>query len=156
MKLNMGSINKVNQKIRGIERFAKGRILRGITKTQKSQARELLNAIDGFRNNSGSLKQTVEALRDIGEVAYKTKGTAAELPSDVKKLRDMYASINEAVIASVRSQIGDDIADSLVSNNKAMSSFFGETSDLSKIVGNSKIPDEKVFSNLILAVIQES
>ena len=146
MRLTDKAQGKINQKLAAIKAKAENQLKTGITRTKRSQASEILKSIQAFESKDGTINQAVQALRDIGDVAFKTKGTAAELPSDVKALRDIYSIVNDGIVDSTRSQLGDNVANSLISNNKAMEKFFGETSELGKVIRNSKISDEKVLN----------
>lgn len=143
--------DKISQSLNGIEKFAKGRLERGVTNTQKQQGQQLLNAVEAIRAGNGSYKQTVEALRDIGEAAYQTKNSMSDIPVDVEKMRKIYNDLNEGLVSSVRSQLGDDIANSLVKNNEMMSDFFGDRSLVSKVLGDKSVSPENAFKSLLLS-----
>lgn len=149
-RLNEASTQKIASALNGVEKFAIGRTMRGVTQTQRGQGQQLLNAVEAIRAGNGSYKQTVEALRDIGEAAFQSKNSLADVPVDVQKMRKLYNDINESLLGTVRSELGDDIANSLVSNNKAMSEFFGDQSLISQVMGNKAIAPEKAFQSLIL------
>lgn len=148
-KMMPEAIKSLNSKLKGVERFAKGRLKRGIGATQKSQARELLQAIDSIKKSNGSYKQTLEALRDIGEIAFNTSKSASELPSDIKKLREIYNNLNTGIIESVRNFAGDQVADQLILNNKMMSEFFNKNKAIKKIIENSNKTGYDVYRNIL-------
>lgn len=151
LKITDEAIGELNSALNGIEKFAKGRMARGVTSTQKGQGQQLINAVESIRAGNGSYKQTVEALRDIGEAAFQSKNTMADVPVDVQKMRKIYNDLNNALVNSVKSQLGDDIASSLVENNKLMSEFFGDKSLISGIMGDKSIAPEKAFRSLVLS-----
>lgn len=150
LQLTPKSIEKISASLNGVEKFAKGRMARGVTETQRKQGQQLINAIEAIRSGNGSYKQTVEALRDIGEAAFQSKNSLADVPVDVQKMRKIYNDLNEGLIDTVRSNLGDDIANSLVANNKAMSEFFGESSLVSRVMGDKSIAPEQAFRSLVL------
>ena len=150
LTLTPQSLQKIESSLNGVEKFAKGRMSRGVTETQRKQGQQLLNAVDAIRARNGSYKQTVEALRDIGEAAFQSKNSLADVPVDVKKMRKIYNDLNDGLIDTVRSNLGSDIADSLVANNKAMSEFFGDQSLISRVMGDKSIAPEQAFQSLIL------
>lgn len=150
LRITEKAAEKLNSSLNGVEKFAKGRMVRGVTETQRGQAQQLINAVNAIRAGNGSYKQTVEALRDIGEAAFQSKNTMADVPVDVEKMRKIYNDLNESLIDSVESQLGKNVADSLVENNKLMSEFFGDKSLISKVMGDKSIAPEKAFNALIL------
>lgn len=140
--------------VNGIEKFAKGRVSRGITDTQRGQGKQLLRAVQAYRRGNGTYKQAVEALRDIGEVAFPKKGAGAnalaDIPPDVDKLRDLYFGINDALILTVRADVNPAFAEELVKNNAAMSQFFKTKAKVADAIGSRSLSDEGVFRNLVL------
>jgi hypothetical protein len=151
LQLSPKAIQGLQSKLEGVEKFAKGRLQRGVTSTQKGQAQQLLSAVEAIRNSNGSYKQAVEALRDIGEAAFQSKNSLADVPVDVAKMRNIYSELNNGLIDTVRSNLGDDIANKLVGNNKAMSEFFSEKSLVAQIMGDKSIAPEKAFRSLVLS-----
>ena len=139
----------IDKKMAGIEKSAKGLVKRGISATDRSQGKELLNAVAAYRNAGPSLKQQKEAMNMIGRVAFKATKSGAELPSDIRSLREMYFSLQKGFTESTRAQLGDEIADALIANNKAMSHHFTERGPLAKVLEGAKA-DEDVFQNLIM------
>jgi len=150
LSLTDDAFNKIQSSLNGIEKFAKGRLERGVTATQRGQGEQLLNAVSAIRNGNGSYKQTVEALRDIGEAAFQSKNSLADVPVDVQRMRKLYNDVNESLLETVRTRLGDDIADSLIANNKAMTEFFGDQSLISRVMGDKTIAPENAFKTLIM------
>lgn len=139
----------INKKMAGIEKYAKGLVKRGITATDRSQGKELLNAVAAYKNAGPSLKQQKEAMNMIGRAAFKSVKSGAELPSDIRTLREMYFTLQKGFSESVRKQLGDDIADALIANNKAMSQHFTERGPIAKVLEGARA-DEEVFENLVM------
>ena len=150
IRLTDDSLAKINSKLQGIENFAKGRIKRGITNTEKAQGKQLMRAVEAVRAGNGSLKQTYEAMSEIGRHAFKTAGNSlADVPVDVEKFRDLYFGLRNEFINSTAAQLGDDVANSLVFSNELLTSFMKEKSKIASILGNNKLADEKLFTTLI-------
>lgn len=143
------SLSKIDSKLFGIEKWARGRATRGFTAAQRSQADQVLRAIEAVRSGSGSYKQTLETLRDIGEVAFKTKNIMADIPPDIEKFRDLYFTIDEALIDTVERAAGAPVAAELRQSNKNITEFLGDKSVISSIVGNKNLSPEKVFASLV-------
>ena len=139
----------IDKKMNGILIKAKGLTKRGISKTDRSQGQELINAVYAYRNAGTSLKQQKEAMDMIGRVAFKSVKSGAELPSDIRSLRDMYFSLQKGFTESTRFYLGDDIADSLIKNNSDMSHHFTERGPIAKIIQGGSA-DEEVFSSLVM------
>lgn len=139
----------LNSALSGLEKFSKGRMKRGVSAAQRSQGKDLLNAVQAIRETGGSFKQTVEALRMIGEAAFKSKNQLELLPTDVQRLRKLYRTVSDALVDTVRKDVSPEFADELVENNKALSQFFSDKSILSDI-GKKNLSDERLFEGLIL------
>ena len=158
MKLSDDAMRHIESKLKGVEKFAKGRIKRGADPVFVSQGRRLLKNIDNIRKTNGSYKQAVEALREIGEISYTAKNTMATIPADVNKMRDIYKTLNEALIQTVETgaQIkrgdeiinGGELANNLILNNARMADFFGDKSVLKRI-GDKNISNEALFKNIV-------
>lgn len=149
LQLTEKSAAKIDSALNGIEKFAKGRTKRGFTRAQREQGEQLIAAVEAVRYGNGSYKQTVEALRDIGEVAFTSKNSLADIPPDIQKFRKLYNDVSDALIDTVKSELGDDIAESLVDNNKAMTEFFGDKSLVAPIIGSKSMSPEQVFNTII-------
>ena len=149
MKMGEKSLKNIDSKLVGLDRWAKGRVKRGIDNTQRSQGKEILNSINAIKNSKGNFKQMTEALNNIGEVAYKTKNYVGKVPSDIKNLRKIYSVVKKEIIGTVRENLGDDIADALINNNAQMSKFFEGTQGIERILSDRNVADESVFRWLI-------
>ena len=151
LKLSDAAMQNLESKLVGIEKFAKGRVRRGVTQLQRGQGQGLLNSVAAIRSTNGSVKQTVEALRDIGEAAFKSENTLAAMPADVAKMRGLYGDISQALKDTVKTEVqnGEAVAGALEINNKLMSDFFSDKNIVSKAIGNKSLSPEGVFRNLI-------
>lgn len=125
-----------------------------MTKTGISQAREVKNAVaiarSALERSGGDLSQVYSLMRDMGEIAFKSKNSLVEIPSDIAKFQESYFSFQKAMTESVRSHLGDEFADQLVKNNSEMSKFFTNRGHLNGVVGNKSFSDEQVFRSLIM------
>ncbi len=150
LEVSKKSLQAIDSKLDGIEKFAKGRVLRGITNTQREQGKQLLNAVSQARNSTGSYKQMHEALKDIGEVAFNSRVPVSDIPADIEKLRDLYFTINDGLIDTAKSRLGPDIAQRLVDNNKYITSLLRDKDAVFHIISNNRLADENVFNRLIV------
>jgi len=148
LRVNEKAWDELLTKMRGIELKAQRNIKRGITKTQQGQGEQIQNAIANLMEGNGSYKQTVESLRDIGEVAFKNKSSLADVPPDIKQLRDMYFTIDKALIKTVEQDIAPEAANALKRFNKAASDLFTEKNVVSTILGNPNVGADKMFRSL--------
>lgn len=153
LALSPNAETKLNSALNGVEKFAKGRVARGVTQTMRSQGEGLINAVAAIREGNGSVKQTVEALRDIGEAAFTSKNSLAAIPPDVAKLRKLYFDVTDALHTTIREDVKDGTAlsDALKQANARMSEWFGEKSIVADSIGNKAMAPEKVFNSLVLS-----
>jgi hypothetical protein len=149
LRVNREELAKLESKIGGIERAAKGFMRRGMTGQQRAQGKALLESVDALKATKGGFKQSVEALQMLGRAAFKDKPVIGQVPPDVEKLRDMYFSLSEALIGTVRRDVNPEFADELVANNKAMSEFFQDRKRLMGAFDSSKA-GEQVFERFVL------
>lgn len=150
LKLSPDGVKKISSKLSGLEKWAKGRASRGITATDRTQADQILRAVEQIKRGNGSYKQTYEALRDIGEVAFKAKNSLADIPPDIAKFRDLYFTIDDALIDTASKAAGEPVAQSMRETNRAISEFLGERSLLSKTIGRKDLSPEKLFNSLVV------
>lgn len=148
--LNPEAAKDIASKLDEIESFAQGKLKRGLSDVDKSQARGLLNAVAAIRRGDGSLAATVEELQAIGKAAYKPQNTLAAIPPDIQKLRELYGSLREGVFKTVEKDIagGEALVKELKEANELMSSFFGSEQKIGDILGNSRLAPEQVFDRL--------
>lgn len=139
----------IDSKMAGLEKQAKGLLKRGISDTDRSQAKEILRGIAAYRNSGPSLKQQKEAMNMIGRTAFKAVKSGAELPSDIRTLREMYFTLQRGFTESTKAYLGDDIAEALTKNNKAMSEHFTERGPLEGILSKAGVSDEAAFDSLV-------
>jgi hypothetical protein len=150
LRLSNDAQQMIASKLNGIEKFAKGKFARGLTDVDKSQARGLINAVNAIRNTNGSVKQAVEELQAIGKAAYQPRNTLAAIPPDIEKLRDLYNTLREGVVSTVKTDVqnGEELAGALQISNDLMTEFFGNQNKIGEILGNPKLAPEQVFDRL--------
>lgn len=151
LKISEQAMKKLDSSLGGLEQFAKRRAKRGFSASQRSQGEQLLQSIESIRSNNGSFKQMVDALRDVGDVAFKNKNVLEIDPPDVQKLRNLYGDIKDALINTIRTDVkdGEAVAGALQINNSIISDLFQEKAVVSRVLGNPSIGPEKVFDALV-------
>lgn len=149
LMVNKKARAKIDSKLSGMEKWAKGRASRGFTATHREQGKQVLNAIEAARAGNGSFKQMKETLRDIGEIAYGTQHVPGDIPPDIKKFRELYETIREGLIDTVDLDVSPDFAKELVENNKAMTEFFRKNEQIVDVLTDPKAPGEKIFRDII-------
>lgn len=149
LELTNKSKAMVESALVGAQKHAAAMIERGVTKTQKVQAQQILTAVNGIRK-SKNYKQLTEQLRVIGDAAFKSRNTYADIPPDIERLRDIYFRVNDALIDTVRTRGGKKMAEDLLSSNKALHEMFSNRSVLAPVVGSKALAPEQVFSALVL------
>lgn len=157
LQITEEGMQNLEKTLRGIERFAKGRIKRGADPVFVSQGQRLLRNVENIRNTNGSYKQALEALREIGEIAYTSKNVMATIPADISRMRTIYNSLNNALIDTVEKKAifkrgdeiikGGELANNLILNNRRMTEFFGDKAVLKRI-GDKNIANEALFDSI--------
>jgi hypothetical protein len=140
----------INSKLAGIEKFAKGRSVRGFTKTDREQGNQLLKAVAAARQANGSLKQLNELMGDVGRIAFKQGNTAmADVPPDIEKFRDLYFTLRDGFIETTAKTLGPDVANSLIDSNQQITMFLKNKEPIGKLLSNKMLAPEKLFKSLI-------
>lgn len=138
--LSESAMNSIQTKLNGLEKWAKGEMLRG-TPAQRSAARSMLTTIQGARNavGSGNYKQTVEVMSNIGRAAF---GNDPKLLSraapDAAKLKDLYHTMSDGVVSTLKENVSPDMAAQLVKDNERMTDFFKTKSALGPVLDAEK------------------
>lgn len=148
ISLTEESLKSIDSKLNGIEKWGKGKIKRGVKGQGLEEARHMLSVVEAVRNNNGSIKQVVEVMQDIGELAFKSKNYLDQTPKDIKKLRDLYFKLSDGVLNTVEYKLGSEFADRLKENNRVFKDFFEDQSFL-KQIGKKNVSDEALFRDLI-------
>lgn len=149
LKISKEASQEVASKINGIEKFAKGRISRGLSPAQVAQGRMLLNATSAIRRTNGSFKQMVEALRDLGEIAYQ-KTIIGQIPPDVAKTRELYRTLRESLIKTIETEVKDGpaMAGALKISNEKISKFLKDSEFIDDVLSNADLAPEQVFDRI--------
>lgn len=150
LMVNKDAMETINSKLNGIAKWAKGREVRGFTNARRQQGLQVQDAMEAIRASNGSFKQMKEVLREIGEVAFKTQKGGGDTPPDIAKFKELYHTIKDGLIDTVKADVSPEFADELVANNKSMTEFFRENEHLS-VLADPKAPGEKVFQDLVLS-----
>lgn len=151
IRLTPDASQRLASKLSGLEKWAQGQLKRGITNTEKGQAQQVLNAVAAVREGNGSLKQTYEAMSQIGRHAFKKGGNALnDTPVDVKKFQDLYFTLRDEFINSTASHLGDDVANSLVDANQQITMFNANKKYVADLIGKDTLADERLFNSLIV------
>jgi len=142
----------LSESMASLEDYATKRAKTGITKTQKEQGVQLLNAIENIKENSKTYSGMVDALRDIGDIAFKSKNVLADIPPDIARFRGLYRDLNQSLIKTVKANeayIGQNAAADLLASNKKITEMYGDKSLLSALGDEGKSP-ERLFKGLII------
>ncbi len=146
--INKDSMSGLTSKLNGIRKEAIGLSKRAIDATDKEQAAQMLRAVDGIEASKGNFKQVVEQMQRIGRKAFSDKPVIGQVPIDKKKMQELYGTISDAVLDTVRKDINPEFADEIVKNNKTMSDFFSHRSNLKGALESGKA-DESLFNSLV-------
>jgi hypothetical protein len=150
IELTGASRERVSSKLAGIEKWAKGRISRGFTATDREQGAQVLRAVEAVKAGNGSLKQTYETMLDIGRVAYRqTKQGLGDTPPDIEKFRDLYDTLSQEFVATTR-YIDPNAAKALENTNKTIHQFLKAKEPIAKLLDNERIAPEKLFRNIVV------
>lgn len=114
--------------------------------SQLSQAKNLEAWSNLILNSKGTYKEMSEIVQNVGKAAY-GKTPIGQIPSDVKKLRELYDTGSESLIHSIR-KVDQNAADRLIVNNQEIREMLGDKSMLGKVVSEAKNP-EAVFTSLV-------
>jgi hypothetical protein len=141
----------VASKLGSLEKWANGQLKRGITNTEKGQAQQVLNAVAAVREGNGSLKQTYEAMSQIGRHAFRTgPGSLADIPVDQKKFQELYFTLRDGFINSTADQLGPDVANALIDSNQQITMFNAAKKPIAQLLGKESLAPERLFNSLVL------
>lgn len=144
------SMKAIDSKLEGLEKWAKGRVERGITASDKAQGQQVMNAVEAVRAGNGTYKQMYEALSDIGRHAFKqAKMAQSEVPVDLEKFKDLYFTMRDSMVGTVERKLGKDIATGLEEGNKLISDFNNDAKQVKDVLQNEKVAPENVFKRLV-------
>ncbi len=151
LQLSEDAKTALDSKLNGIEKFAKGRISRGLSSSQEQQGGRLLKAVEAIRATNGSVKQAVETLRDLGEIGYKSENFAAAIPPDIKRTRELYSALRDGILDTVKTDVkdGQAVAGAIQISNDLMSKFFKQTDGIANIIKDSSKAPEQIFDRVL-------
>jgi hypothetical protein len=147
-RLDPKAHNKLDKVLEATERSA-NKLINSIDPVKQKQAKITLDAVEKLRASNGNYAQLVEDLQDIGSVGFNRQTIVGLVPPDVKAMRKLYREVQEPMIDTIRKQLGGNIADDLIENNKLMTEFLSDRNIVSKVVLNDRLADEGVFRVLI-------
>jgi hypothetical protein len=163
--LNADEAAKLGDKLEELGKFAESRVKMGMTSAQKSQAKQLQEAVDSLRQAMSEgweqgtnvavgrplFDDMVQRLQILGEAAFKKQGGLDLDPPDLKRLRGLYGDMREAIIGTIEKDLkgGSELAQRLRENNAAISKFLDERSPLEAVLGNKNLADENVYRRLV-------
>lgn len=148
-KIPPEATKKLATHLAALEKHATDLAIDNFDDVTETQAKHLLTVVQKVRNGQGDLATTVRGLQGLGRSAFKTKYPLGSVPPDIKKLRELYGQISEAVIDGVETHFGAEVAGNLRANNKAISEMFKDNA-LIPALGNDAKSNDKLFRNLIL------
>lgn len=140
---------KFNDLLSEIQSNALKRYKNPVNAIERQEAGNILQTVDAILKTGPDFKSSVDLLQRIGKYNFKPS-TLLSSPIDAAANRKIYGQLRDAIIKTVE-KVDKKAAIDLVENNKALTEFFGEQSNLSKIIGNKALSDEGLFKNLILS-----
>lgn len=149
LNLTEEAVGKINKELGRIERIAKRKMARGTNSTVRAQGKELMMKVDFLKDSKTSFKQMVEAIRDVGEDAFQAKRNPYAIPEDTKLTMDLYHTMKDALLDTVKVELGPEVAANLRNNNKMMSEFFDDKSLLGQVIGRKFVDDTEIFNALV-------
>jgi len=144
LQVNEKAWDEMLSKFKGVENESRSWMKRGI-KSKRVQGEQLQDDIAYILEGNGSYKQAYEALRQIGETAFKNEKVLADIPPNVKAYRKLYFALDDALSKTVKKEISPKAYKDLKAHNKFMSDFFGDKKQLDMIIGKDTKSGEAVF-----------
>jgi hypothetical protein len=137
----------IQSKVNGIEKYAKGQMARALTPYDKAGLQTLLRAVETFKKSPPkNYKQMHEQLQAMGSYAF-GPARRGDVPIDKAKFRDLYFTINDSLINTVRKHVNPEFADEIIANNKAMSDRLRNAEIVDPHLADN-VSDEAVFKGL--------
>lgn len=147
VSLSPESYSELNKKISGVRELANDLTKNAITKTDRAQGVQLLNAINQIEKSSTSLGETISTLQRIGRSAFKKIPPGADVPVDQKQMQKLYYSLRDAVYGTVN-KIDPKAGGALGEANKSISKFLDDSSFIIRELDNVTISDDRVFKRI--------
>jgi hypothetical protein len=116
--------------------------------SQREEAASFLKDVDILersldKNGNLSYKRASELLTNIGEEAFKKYPPGTKIPTDQKKLQDIYFTLRDSMYESSAHSLGPEAANELAMNNQIISDFLKEKGRVSKLF-ESGMSKEKI------------
>lgn len=97
-----------------------------------------------------SYSQLYDNLRNIADATFDRYTIRDTMYSpDYKKLREIYFTLDDALIKTVRSEISPKIAEELKRSNKAITQYFKDDKVIGRFIRDDKVSPEKLFQTLV-------
>lgn len=136
-----------SKKISEVEARANSLLASG-SKASEAQAKEILANIKKLKSLK-TLNDQVTFMQTIGKEAYdKSSILQGQLRADTKSKRKIYDALREGITDSFRVYHGEDVANKLLENNKALTELFSDQNLIGKQIKSAK-SGEEIFNNLI-------
>ncbi len=132
-----------------LEKYATDLGIDAFDDVTESQAKHLLKTIQKVRGAGDNLGAVTRGMQGLGRTAFKVKTPLGQTPPDLKKIRALYGQLSEAVTEGAGAHFGQETADQLRANNKAVTELFGDKS-LIPSLGDVGKSEDKLFRSLIL------
>lgn len=163
LAVNGAEADAIESKLNGIEKFAKGRAVRGLTSEHQSAAKSLLQAVEAARSSNGSYKQLNEAREMAGEVAFGDVGAIGKIPEYQQRMRDLYFTLNDALVNTVgkldKVRAGqfrvpganfEPLKAQLIESNKTLHDMFQDEGAVGRALGDNQKAPEQIFNQALL------
>lgn len=148
LKIDPKEVAKIKSKMRGIEKFAKGRAKRGLVAAQRTTGENLLNAVESLKNTKASYKQINEAREFIGEVAFETVGSIEKVKAQDRKFRELYFTLNDALMKTA-DNISSEVGKQLRESNKIIKGIMDDKGVLTIPLGDKDKAGEIIFATAL-------
>ena len=152
INLSRGSKAAVTRKLNDAMRSAQDRIRLG-GGSQVKEGKNLMQFVNALKRSEGNMADTVVALRNIGEEAFKNDPFGVREPVDKKILKDLYNTYREQIKNTLETEYGDygkEMVSSLVENNKKITSLLRNKEVLSGALDKTNEGPEQIFKSLVL------
>lgn len=148
MPINSSAKGNLTKKIDEFRSTMQRKAEKGLTQADKAEANEIIEIMDNLQDSTNDVLSFAERIQELGNTAFEKRSikNGAEFKRTSGILPQIYSEAKKAFIDTTRSKLGDEIADSLVQNNKNISDFLGKSKELRTILQNPN--DEQVFRQL--------
>lgn len=113
----------------------------------RQQAAALANDLKKASKANGTMQELREGMVQLKD-AFENSGLSKDMPLETKVLRDLYGKTSKAYIEGTREFLGDEVADALLDNNKAMTEWFKTTERIDDLVSKG-LSGEEIYRKAI-------